>query len=386
MELGATYQPADAAELQGRVNAARISGTPVEVRSGGSKRAIGRPDRQAAVLDVSRLSGVIDYEPSELVLTLGPATPLAEVEALLDRNGQMLAFEPWDHGALFGAQERSATIGGVIAAGIAGPRRLTAGGARDHLLGFSAVSGRGEAFKAGGKVVKNVTGYDLSKVIAGSWGQLAVLTELSVKVVPKPKSAATLVVPGLDASTSVGVMAQALGSVAGPVAAAYLPSAGGPPSQTLLRLEGFAPSVNFRAGQLQAILSAPGSDLLDEAASAAAWRDVREVTSLAGAEALWRIQIAPSRAAALVDALADAGADCLMDWGGALIWAGAGCDTDVRSLVQTHHGHAMLIRAPSAMLTSTPIRHPEQPAVAALSERVRRGFDPAGILDPRRFA
>lgn len=385
METGKTYQPGSAADLRDMVAAANASGVAIEARSGGSKRAIGKQDRATAVLDLSLFSGVVDYEPSELVLTVRPATPLAEVESLLDSQGQMLAFDPWDHGAVFATRERTATIGGVIAAGVAGPRRLSAGAPRDHLLGFAAVSGRAEVFKAGGRVVKNVTGFDVSKVIAGSWGQLVLMTELSVKVVPKPKAAATLTISGLDAGQSVTAMARALGSVAGPVAAAYLPAANGDPSRTLLRLEGFRPSVDFRAGQLQAILPTPGTELLDDAASANVWADVREARPLLSAEALWRIQLAPSRAAALTSALSAAGVEWLLDWGGALVWAGGVGNLDLHSLVQRHQGHAMLVRAPSDLLKAIAIRQPGSAAVAALSDRVKRAFDPAGILDPRRF-
>lgn len=386
MEPGQTYQPANAADLCGLIAAASASGTAVEPRCGGSKSAIGRPDREVAVIDLSAFTGIVDYEPSELVLTVRPATPLAKVEALLEAQGQMLAFEPWDHGAIFGLQYQSATIGGVIAAGVAGPRRLAAGGARDHLLGFTAVSGRAEIFKAGGKVVKNVTGYDLSKVIAGSWGQLALMTELSIKVVPRPKATATLAIHALDTATAIAEMAVAMGSVAGPVAAAHLPAGHAGPSQTLLRIEGFRPSVDVRSEQLRSILARPNAELLDEPTSAKAWTQIREVQPLSGAQALWRIQIAPSRAAGLSDALTRAGAEWFMDWAGGLIWAGADAAIDVRKMVESYSGHAMLQRGPRELLGSTPVRQPQLPAVAALSERVKRGFDPAGILDPNRFA
>lgn len=386
MQVGKTYRPADAAELREMIAAASAAGTMLAARSGGSKAEIGKPDRETASLDLSAFTGIVDYEPSELVLTVRPATPLSEVEALLDAHGQMLAFEPWDHGAVFGLGNRSATIGGVIAAGVAGPRRLSAGGARDHLLGFTAVSGRAETFKAGGKVVKNVTGYDLSKVIAGSWGQLALMTELSVKVVPKPKAVATLMIAGLDPAAAVAEMADAMGSVAGPVAAAYLPGEHGTPSQTLLRLEGFRPSVDFRSEQLRTILATSNSQLLDDAMSEQVWRDLREVRGLAASETLWRIQVAPSRAAALAGSLTQAGAQWLMDWGGALIWAGGTPDLEVHELAALAQGHAMLVRGSPSCRAANPIRKPSQPAVMALSERIKHAFDPARILDPERFA
>lgn len=384
METG-NYRPGDAAELREIVAAASVAGVALEPRAGGSKKLIGLPDRQRAVLDLSAFSGVVDYEPSELVLSVRPATSLHEVETLLDAHGQMLAFEPWDHGALFGEAVQTATIGGVVAAGVAGSRRVSAGGARDHLLGFTAVSGRAEIFKAGGKVVKNVTGFDLAKVIAGSWGQLAVMTELAIKVVPKPKAVATIAVHGLAPQMAVSEMAKAMGSVASPVAAAHVPAANGQPACTLLRLEGFAPSVDFRAGQLVSLLCLPGAERMDDAAADAAWRQVREARSLGNAEALWRIQIAPSRASGLAGALSQAGAEWFMDWAGALLWAGAPAALDLHAIITSHVGHTMLMRGPDELMRAVPLRHSQQAAVAALSERVKRAFDPAGILDPDRF-
>ncbi|MDP3673762.1 MAG: FAD-binding protein [Novosphingobium sp.] len=168
MKTAEMLRPTDATQLGEMVRDAGTRTLVLECRGGGSKRDIGAPDRDTTLVDMSAFTGIVDYEPSELVLTVRPATPLAEVELLLAEHRQMLAFEPFDHGPLFGRDVGTATIAGVVAAGVAGSRRVSAGGARDHLLGFAAVSGRGEAFKAGGKVVKNVTGYDVAKVIAGS--------------------------------------------------------------------------------------------------------------------------------------------------------------------------------------------------------------------------
>ena len=364
MALDAILHPADAQEVLDLVAEAAETGVPIEVRSGGSKRDIGKPARDATIVDISALSGVVDYEPSELVLTVRPATPLTQVEALLATEGQMLAFEPWDHGALFGRARGAATIGGVVAAGVAGSRQLSAGGARDHLLGFTAVSGRGESFQAGGKVVKNVTGYDLSKVMAGSWGQLAVLTELSLKVVPKPRFATTLALSGLDARRAVAVMAKALGSRAMPAAAAHLPTMADRPALTLLRLEGFEESVEVRARQLTELLVANAETMrLSEADATKAWTEVSEAGLLRGTETLWRTHLAPSNAAALADALTQSGAQWCLDWAGASAWVGAPLEVNVRALADAHGAHALLVRAPEVVRRTTAIRHPEPPAV-----------------------
>ncbi|PLK26745.1 glycolate oxidase subunit GlcE [Novosphingobium sp. TH158] len=379
-------RPATAAELVDLVMQAAAQGTPLECHAGGSKRNVGNPARRAQPVDLGAFAGIVDYEPSELVLTVRPATPLAEVEALLAANGQMLAFEPWDAGALFSGTTGKATIGGTVGAGIAGPRRLTAGGARDHLLGFHAVSGRGEAFKAGGKVVKNVTGYDLAKLMAGSWGQLAIMTELSLKVLPAPRSTATVVIEGLSPEQAVRTMSAAVGSQVSPVAAAYLPAQGGRPSQTCLRLEGFAESVALRRDQLAAMVATEGlATACHDDAPATLWQDIREAAPLRESETLWRAHLSPSRGAALAEALDRAGADWLLDWAGGLAWIGAPAGADIRALVAAEGGHAMLMRGPDHVRSSTPIRHPEAPALAGLSQRVRRAFDPAGILDPERW-
>lgn len=386
LSTGSTIRPADEDELRQLVAEAAASGTALEPRGGGSKGDIGKPERETAVVDLSAFAGVTAYEPSELVLTVRPASPLAEVEALLHEHGQMLAFEPWDHGPLFGRPEGAATVGGVVAAAIAGPRRVSAGAARDHLLGFSAVSGRGEAFKAGGKVVKNVTGFDLSKVMAGSWGQLAIMTELSLKVVPRPRETRTIAVAGLDPDTAIAVMSRAMGSRVGPAAAAHVPESGRGTPLTVVRLEGFTPSVKARADQFCELLGS-GREIasLAPADADSLWKELRGAGTLAGSDAVWRAHIAPSRAAALARSLDAKGARWCFDWAGALVWVGATASVDVRTLAAEHGGHAMLLRAPPAVLMKTPIRHPEAPAVCALSARLKQAFDPAGILSPSRF-
>src|SRR5438270_577803 len=217
------FVPADLVELRDAIAAAIAAEEPVEVVGGGSKRGLGRPLQTAHALDLSRLSGIRDYAPSELVLTAGAATPLAEIERALDAAGQMLAFEPPDWRGLLGAEEASPTLGGVLACNLSGPRRIKAGAARDHFLGFRAVSGRGEIFKAGGKVVKNVTGYDLSKLMAGSYGTLAALEEVTVKVLPRPESTETVLFYGVAPAAAGQLMAAALGSPHEVSGAAYLP-------------------------------------------------------------------------------------------------------------------------------------------------------------------
>ena len=360
---------------------------PLEARAGGTKEEIGRPDRNATILPLSAFTGIVDYEPNELVLTVRPATPLAEVEILLQAHGQMLAFEPWDHGPLFGRTGGAATIGGIVAAGVSGPRRVSAGAPRDHLLGFEAVSGRGEIFRAGGKVVKNVTGYDVSKVIAGSWGQLAIMTELTLKVVPSPRAATTFVIDGLGVTGAIAAMARAMGSSCALAAAAYLPATAGSTSRTALRLEGFRESVDARGRQLCEHLAGLGHAVaVAESDAEEFWRIVRQGETFAGSDVLWRAHLAPSRVAGFADAVDRAGGRYLLDWAGALAWVSAPPDWDARGAMTSCGGHAMLLRGSRALRAKVRARQSDSLAVAALSARLKQAFDPAGILDPLRFA
>src|SRR5215813_14345118 len=220
-----TLKPRDARDVEDAIQWALANEKALEVIGHGSKRAIGRPAQTDLTMDLSGLSGVTLYEPEELVLTAKAGTPLHEIEALTAASGQMLAFEPMDYGPVLGGPPARGTIGGTVAANVAGPRRIKAGAARDHVLGFAAVSGRGETFKSGGRVVKNVTGYDLSKLMAGSWGTLAAMTEVTVKVLPRPEREETLLIPGLSETDAVAAMNAALGAPAEVSGAAHLPAA-----------------------------------------------------------------------------------------------------------------------------------------------------------------
>lgn len=377
--------PTSVDELSDAIADAARAGTPIEIRGGGTKAAIGAP-RDAAILDMRGFSGVIDYDPAELVLTVKAGTPLAEVQVLVERENQMLAFEPWDHGPLFGLPT-NATIGGVVAAGVAGPRRVTSGSARDHLLGFEAVSGRGEHFVGGARVVKNVTGYDLPKLMAGSWGRLAAMTQLTLKVLPRARVVVTLAADGLGQRGAHAAMARALGSHAEVSAAAHVPAeVNGGAALTLFRVAGFEPSVEARAMLLPDLLRDHSAlRRLDQAEAETAWDAVRHATPL-GDGTLWRVNVPPSRACAVIDALEPAGALWLFDWGGGLIWlAFEGDAALVRRTAEEAGGHAALVRAPPEMRVRVPAQHPRAKGVMALEERVRRAFDPAGIFETGRF-
>jgi glycolate oxidase FAD binding subunit len=399
----------DAGDVEQAVRAAIASEQPLEIIGHGSKRAIGQPMATNAVLDLSALNAVRSYEPNELIITLQAGVPLADAISLVDSKNQQFAFEPVDTSALLGAGARG-TIGGMIAAGLAGPRRVKAGGARDHLLGAHAVSGFGDSFKTGGKVVKNVTGYDLCKLLAGSWGTLAVMTEATLKVMPKPECERTLVLRALDDLAANRAMTAALGSPFDVSGAAHVPASSlgaevlgldrlGSPREavTLLRLEGISASVVHRARSLAGTLKVFGTvDILEDAASAAAWGSIRDVLPFAasgplGAWPVWRIVCPPASGGALGEALAkESGGDVIYDWGGGLIWAAlppsSGAQVAlVRRRVEAASGHAMLLRATEAVRREVDVFHPQGAGLAALAERVRLSFDPKGILNRGRM-
>ena len=381
-------RPDSLAELIDRVTDAARTCTRLDIRGGGSKAQIGAPVNDVAILDMSGFADVIDYDPEELVLTIGAGTPLAVIEALLANESQMLAFEPFDFGPIFGRPPGASTIGGVVAAGMAGSRRVSSGSVRDHLLGIEAVSGRGERFVAGAKVVKNVTGYDLPKLMCGSWGRLVALTQVTFKVLPKGRTRATRMLEGLDARQAAAVMARALGSQSEASAAAHLPTPlRGGTSLTALRVEGFGPSVAARCGMLEKILCGFGAVHTPSQAQADAfWADLRTLAPLADGRPLWRINVPPSAGPVVVETLAPLGARWLFDWAGGLIWLTFDGDAAMaRATAEAAGGHAMLVRGPDALRARVPALHPPAPGVAALEERVRRAFDPCAVFETGRF-
>jgi glycolate oxidase FAD binding subunit len=343
------------------------------------------------------------------VLSARAGTPLAEIEALVDAQGQELAFEPMDYSPLLASPAGAATIGGIMAANLSGPRRLKVGAARDHFLGVTAVSGRGETFKSGGRVVKNVTGYDLCKLLAGSWGTLAVMTEVTLKVLPRAETTTTVLLLGLDDAAAVHAMTLAMGSSCDVSGAAHLPApvasrmplpaaAATGRAVTTLRLEGVAPSVQHRHGVLDSLLRPLGTLAhMEGAESAALWRAIRDVMPFAAAGAaddrlVWRVSAAPAEGAAIgARIVAQAGAEIFYDWAGGLIWVAlppqedAGARVVRGALAESGGGHATLIRAPAALRAAVAVFQPQEEGLAALTRRVKEGFDPRGVLNAGRM-
>lgn len=393
--------PASEREVADTIRGAHDSSTPVEIVGGGTKRGIGRLVNAGVTLSTRGLAGITSYNPAEMVMTARAGTPLAEIEAALGANRQRLAFEPPDHRGML-ASEGEPTIGAVAAANLSGPRRIVVGAARDSLLGIRMVNGVGEIISSGGRVMKNVTGLDLVKLVAGSWGTLGVLTEVTFKVLPVPETEATVAVRGLHDDAASNVMAHALATSAEVSGAAHLPEpvAGmvgggriGSEPATLLRLEGFAESVRIRAEKLKSLLAGAGDlRMLDEQASQAVWRDIRDVSPFAGKDTrpVWRISVKPSAGHELALALRrEAPATAFFDWQGGLVWARLEGDPDenvVRKLVRIHGGgHATLWRGSPAQRAAIAPFEPLAPPLAALSARIKAAFDPKGILNPGRL-
>ena len=390
-----------ALDVRDTILAANANGTVLAVQAGNSKAALGHPASAGATLDVGGIAGIVDYDPAELVLTAKPGTPLPEIEALLAQRGQHLAFEPPAYAALL-ASTGIATLGGTLAANASGPRRISAGAARDHFLGVQAVSGRGEVFKAGGRVVKNVTGYDLPKLLAGSFGTLAVMTEVTVKVLPAPETTATVLVRGLSAAAAIRRLTEVTGTSIDCSGLAHLPpavaarsavtdvaSAGS--SVTALRVEGIAASVQARVATLRGLVAGLGDvGLLDHDASRTLWHEVREVSLLPREGIVWRVSVPPKEGAAVAGALAQTTqSEVLFDWAGGLLWIALPGDAPqadlVRAAVAACGGHATLMRAPAEVRRGVAVFQPQAPALAALTRRVKEAFDPAGVLNPGRM-
>ena len=395
--------PADADGLADAVRWAVAGEHPLEILAGGSKRALGRPVQSAATLSLAAFDGIVDYQPSELVLTAQAATPLATIEAAVGAERQMLAFEPADYAPLLGA-EGGATLGGALACNLSGPRRIKAGAARDHFLGVHAVSGRGERFKAGGRVVKNVTGYDVCKLLAGSYGTLALMHEVTVKVLPAPERTRTVLVFGLDQATAIDALGEALGSahevsgaahmpagIAARSAVSYVADAGA--AVSAVRVEGFPASVGARCAALRDLLGRFGAvEELHSKNSATLWREIRDVRAFAGESApLWRLSVPPAAGAVVATRVAEeAQVRALFDWGGGLLWLAVDGAPDageaaVRAAAAEAGGHATLVRADAPTRAARAVFQPQAAGLAALTARIKRAFDPSGVLNPGRM-
>ncbi|HET7880667.1 MAG TPA: FAD-binding protein, partial [Acetobacteraceae bacterium] len=352
-----------------------------------------RPVQAARSLSTSALTGITLYSPKELIISARAGTLLADIEAALAENGQHLIAEP---PALEGQ-----TLGGVIAANVSGPRRVAWGAMRDHVLGTRAVTGHGEVIHSGGRVLKNVTGLDLCKLLTGSHGTLGIITEVTLKVLPAPEAVGTVVVAGLDAVAGVAVLSAALGSPYGVSAAAWLPAEaasrvsgldGFPGAVALVRIEDFASSVSYRTERLRGGLGQPRSEVLGDAASREVWSAIRDQRPLPAepGDAVWRISVRPSAGPVVLRMLSDGmGAKGYLDWGGGLVWVSAPATAAAHDAIEAAAAQAggtwMLMRGPEALRTAVSVIPPEPEPLSRITRRVKAALDPHGILNPGRL-
>jgi glycolate oxidase FAD binding subunit len=396
-------RPADGEQPQSEADLARIvrdAAAPLSVEGNNTKQGMLRPVQAASVISTRNLVGITLHAPKELVIAASAGTPLSDFEAAVEAEGQQIIAEPPDYSAIFGSEGKQ-TLGGVVATNLSGPRRVAWGAIRDHVIGVRAVNGRGEIIRSGGRVLKNVTGLDLCKLLTGSHGTLAVLTEITMKVLPKPERQATLMWQNLDPVRGVAVLAEALGSPFAVSGAAYIPA----PSTThiagleerngsvaLARLEDFASFIPTRADKLRASLAAFGrAELIEDAENRAMWRCIRDAAPMAAKPeaAVWRVSVRPSAGPAVAAAVEAVGATWFMDWGGGLVWV-SGPANEI-----THHavceaalaakGTWMLFRAPPTMRAAVEVVPPEAPPLARITRDVKAAFDPRGILNPGRI-
>jgi glycolate oxidase FAD binding subunit len=398
------HAPDTVEELAYLVAEAADTRTPLEVMGRGTKREVGRPVQYGAVLSTENLTGIQLYEPSELVLVARAGTPIGQIEQALTEYDQEMPFEPIDLGPVLGFGRGQGTVGGMVATNFSGSRRILSGSVRDHVLGVQAVNGSGETIRAGGRVMKNVTGYDLSRALSGSWGTLAVMTEVAIKVLPAPREVRTVLCFGLADPNGIEALCLAMGTpfeVSGTVhmhaelaerlSDQEIANAGA--SVTAIRVENFPASARYRSSRLKQMLQAYAPALeLDTLRSRAFWDEIKTLKMFQKAERpLWRISTLPTAAAKLVHNLArKIDVRVLYDWSGGLVWletppisdAGA---VEIRRNLAEIGGHATLIRAEAPARAAIDVFQPLDKPVMALTASLKRAFDPVGILNPGRM-
>ncbi len=402
--MSQALRPADERDLAHILGEAARGPHPIEIVAGATKRTVGRPMEVEAEVSLRNIRGLVFYEPAEMVISVRAATPVAGVEAELAKHNQMLAFEPIDLGPMLGDKPQMGTVGGMVATNLSGSRRIAGTAVRDHVLGLRAVNGRGEAFKVGGRVMKNVTGYDLCRGLAGSWGTLAAFTEVTLRAVPKPEETRTLLLFNQPDEIAIEVLSGALGTPYEVTGAIHLHASlvarlghrllkGAGSAITALRIEGFSAPVAYRTGKLKEMFAAYGDMLeLDHTASLGLWEEIRRLSFFEGsANPVWRLSTPPGIGPRVVGAISTyMPVQVAYDWSGGLVWlevpqsADAG-SADIRRVIATRGGHATLIRAEPEVRRAVEVFQLLDAPVHRLTRGLKQSFDPAGILNPRRM-
>ena len=380
-------------EIAEQIRDADANGRTLEITGGGTRKGLGRPLFADDILSTTRHSGITLYEPGALTIVVRAGTPVKQVTDTLYNEGQQLSFEPMDHRPLY-AIEGEPTIGAVAACNISGPRRIQAGACRDSLLGVRFVDGQGNIIKNGGRVMKNVTGLDLVKLLCGSHGTLGVITQLAFKILPAAERAATLAIDGLSVKDAITALSRALGSPFEVTGAAHLPQNTLSSAQTVLRVEGFEKQVDYRLDALRkSVAGRHDTNIIEGRKHIALWQRIRDVEPFAGSDKpVWRLSVKPGDAPAIAKDIArETDAQFVFDWGGGLIWVQVddrktARGTKIRAIIARYGGHAMLVRALDSVRSSIPVFHPQSGHAASLSKSIREKFNPRDLLNPGRMA
>lgn len=378
--MSAVLAPVNADETVDAVKSALKLETSLRIEGSGTKASLGRPVHADSVLRLSAMNKILLYEPEELVLSVEAGVLVEEIEALLAAKKQMLAFEPPNYARLFGASG-AGTVGGAVACGLSGPRRFKAGALRDFVLGIEGVSGRGERFKSGGRVVKNVTGYDLSKLMTGSFGTLAALTEITLKVLPEKPFEITLIVSCDSAAAAIRLLTKAAQSPFEPSGLAYMPESVNGDPHIAIRIAGSRTAIEYRADALRSLLEVAEENSMPTDQSREYWRDVRDIAPVMNSDKpLWKAVIPPADAPGFIER--NDPERYFLDWAGGLVWMTM---KEEEALPVLESGALYLIKAPESFRERAPVFPPLPSALHTLSKRVKKSFDPAGILNPGRM-
>ncbi len=396
------FKPSSREEIVEIVKNCFRKNIPLEINGLKSKYKIGRNFQSEKTLDLSNYSGIIEYKPEELYIKVKAGTPIKEIVEHLDKNNQQLAFEPNDFGYLFTGESNSGSIGGVVSCNFAGSRRFKVGSVRDHVLGFQGLNGKGETIKSGGTVVKNVTGYDLCKLLSGSFGTLSILTELSIKVLPKPETSKTLVIKNPHLKKALGYLGKSLSSSTDPSGGVFYPDYFGKNfilndlnhegGLTALRIEGPANSVDQRIDRLSKELGLLSHEvsILDTEQSKIFWNRTKNLEVFKNLKSnLLRIVAPISETLQIIQKLKSNDVSYFIDWGGSLVWMAfneinSKILNEIKQIMKKHYGYCTIIKIEEDLKASADI-FTIDPIKYKISEKLKRSFDPKRIFNPGKM-
>ena len=396
------FEPKDEIEIQQIIKFCYKKNLPIEIVGNQSKLDIGKKMQCAKTLDMSKFSGIIDYKPEELYIKVKAGTPLNFVREELKKNKQHLAFEPVNFSKIFKKNSNEGTVGGTLSCNFSGSRRFKVGSARDHILGFKGFNGKGEKIKSGGTVVKNVTGYDLSKLITGSFGTLLAISELTLKVLPLESETKTIIVSELSLEHAIGIMGSAIASSNDPSGAVYYPGnlrnnfvfndLTHPGSITAIRVEGTKISTEQRINNLtkELVLEDKKLTILDSTQSEIFWEDTRSLKAIStNDQNILRAVVPPSETVNLLNRLKTFHPNYFLDWGGSLIWLeldylSSQKIDQIRDRILKANGYLTVIKSPENVKSSSEI-FTIDPIKFKISQNIKKSFDPKRIFNPGKM-